>query len=260
MAESARFWVCDLEYVYGNLGIAGRRLAELRNQLLSGSRLSLLHSVYKTSAQIELVKENYSGAAKYASEGLIWAKKTGAKFAIGELCNVLAEIYAHINSTRARTFLIEAVELLTTCDAQLELGKSKYILAEIELLEGNAEAAQSEAISAKAHLTRINYGSGIARSLLAFAEACYAMGEVNECFDAARTASSYYSSERIYPSWRAKALRICVACKGHFGNEAVELPDRFEDIPHQQFFPPFDVPYVGAMLGLPKSPNVPAPP
>jgi len=236
--------LADLAYVYGDLDDATRLLAEARKRAEdvrpTEQPIAHLARIYRLQGQICHVRGEVEAAVALFRRSLEIALSLHRPRLIAEAYNSLAEAEIPIDSAAALVDVGAARAVAAHGTANLEYGKSLLVECEVRLRQGDAHDARWLADKALATLTRVGYGSGIARAQRARAEALLALGQGEDALTPACDALAYYRRENVYPSLRLSTYDLALRCARACGQEdAVRTLDDPRAIPNLDQFPQF---------------------
>lgn len=194
----------DLEYVVGNINAALTRLNKIKEFLNFDEPGMNLYKYYRLLGNIYSIKHNFPEAVKNFTECLKIAQSLSFPLKMIQSYNSIAESTTDYRS--AVDNIMKSREVYKQLHSNtLEYGKGYYIQAEAmfgQQLFTEAESIINQGIDI---LTKVGYGSGIARCHLVKGKILAKTGKYVQAATHLELALNYYIKNQIYPSFRLEA-------------------------------------------------------
>ena len=195
----------DLEYVYGRLDGAHSRLATLLEK--ADARKSVIFSavLHRLSGQVYQIVGDYALARVNFEESLSLFRQARRPINTVEALNSLAQTEIYLKPDRARELLKQSRALAEKCEANLELGKSFWIEAELQFHFQQYTDTLILGQEAENRLSMVGYEAGIAKLRTLMAQAYLRLSDYGKAAQSALAAHQFLIQEQIYPSYRLQA-------------------------------------------------------
>jgi tetratricopeptide (TPR) repeat protein len=195
----------DLEYVYGRLDDAHARLAILLEKAEARRSVIFCAALRRLSGRLCQIVGDYASAKENFEESLSLFRKARRPINIVESLNSLAQAEIYLEPDRARELLKESRALAEKYEANLEIGKSFWIEAELQFHSGEYVETLKLALEAERKLSSVSYEAGVAKVRTLMAQACLRLSDYEKAIQSALAAHQFLIKEQIYPSYRLQA-------------------------------------------------------
>ncbi len=228
----------NLEYVHGRLDDVRTRLISLLEKAEARRSLIFCAQLRHLSGQICQIVGDYALAKENFQESLNLFRKAKRPINICQAINSLAQSEIYLDPARAKKLLKESRGLAEQCEANLELGKSYSIEAELELHSQKYAETLLLAQEAEHKLSTVGYQAGIAKVRTLMAQAYLGLSDYEKAFQAASAAHQYLRKEQIYPSYRLQAYHALMEAALPMGEmETYQGLDTPNQIPFIENYP-----------------------
>lgn len=201
----------DLEYASGNISEANAMLDNVKNNYKVKANSSESFKMYRLSGNIHHSIKDLKRARADHMKSLEIAQKTMTPHNIARACNSLAETFESFNN-ESEMYITRARKTAETIGAGLEHGKSFYIEAELLFSSNMYDTAIEQGKTAHELLTKVGYGSGIARCNLIIGKAYLAQDKFSEALEHLLKSSRYYIEQKVYPYLRFESFHAILKC------------------------------------------------
>lgn len=195
----------ELEYVYGRLGGAHTRLAILLERAEARKSVIFCAVLRRLSGQLCQIVGDYALAKENFEKSLSLFRKARRPVNICEALNSLAQSEIYLEPDRAKELLKQSRALAEKCEANLEIGKSFWIEAEMQFHSQEYIETLMLAQEAEHKLSMVDYQAGVAKVRTLMAQAYLGLSEYEKAVQLALVAHQFFIKEQVYPSYRLQA-------------------------------------------------------
>ena len=226
----------DMAYVYGNVPEAKEMLELMEKRIDMATDNITRYKYNRLQGNLCSSLQEADSSLEYFEQSLEIVQHMGFPLKVIEAKNSIAEVSRE--QTSAFELLKEARDLCNMLDMNsLEYGKSYYIEAGIYLEKGEYATAINKAEHSYQILSKVGYGSGMARAKFIKGMALYKQMQYEEAITYYEYTLAYYIRENIYPAFRVESFYYLLKCAEYIGKISDYIKcDNLMKVGNKQYF------------------------